>query len=218
MSHLDEGTLHAMLDGELELHEVREIQAHLGSCTACDTRLQSAKDVFGEADRLVASVQFPGDLRTPAPGSESVEAAPPVASAPVRRERGLELQDARVDTPQVMILPEENTWPERRRRLLVAGRWAALLAVAVGAGYIASEVRKGAEPAAANLERAPTAFVSPEETSPPDTLAASAGLSAASDSDVAENRPVTREEPAPRRQAAPPPAPEPRPRQPEAEA
>ena len=29
MSHLDEGTLHALLDGELELSEVSEIQMHL---------------------------------------------------------------------------------------------------------------------------------------------------------------------------------------------
>lgn len=34
MSHLDEGTLHALLDGELDLHEVKEIQAHIGSCAA----------------------------------------------------------------------------------------------------------------------------------------------------------------------------------------
>ena len=27
VSHLDEGTLHALLDGELDLHEVKEIQA-----------------------------------------------------------------------------------------------------------------------------------------------------------------------------------------------
>ena len=35
MSFLDEGTLHALLDGELDLAEVSEIQKHLGSCVAC---------------------------------------------------------------------------------------------------------------------------------------------------------------------------------------
>jgi len=43
MSHLDEGTLHALLDGELEIAEVREIQLHLGTCAACDARLQDVK-------------------------------------------------------------------------------------------------------------------------------------------------------------------------------
>ena len=43
MSHLDEGTLHALLDGELELNEVKEIQAHLGSCAACGSRLREVR-------------------------------------------------------------------------------------------------------------------------------------------------------------------------------
>ncbi|MBA3259110.1 MAG: zf-HC2 domain-containing protein [Gemmatimonadales bacterium] len=218
MSHLDEGTLHALLDGELELHEVREIQAHLGSCTACDTRLQAAKDVFGEADRLVASVQFPGSVKAPRAEVERVEETlPTAATAAPRRERRIEPQVVgSVDEPQVMILPDENTWPERRRRLLAAGRWAALLLVAVGAGYIASEVRKGAQPAAANLEQAPTAFVSPEETSRPDTTtAAPARAYAGSGSDSAQNRTplVPRDEAAVRRRSAAPPPPEPRPQQ-----
>ena len=51
MSHLDEGTLHALLDGELELAEVREIQTHLGTCAACDSRLQDVKQFLAEADR-----------------------------------------------------------------------------------------------------------------------------------------------------------------------
>ena len=53
MSHLDEGTLHALLDGELDLHEVKEIQAHIGSCAACGTRLREVKEFHGEADRIV---------------------------------------------------------------------------------------------------------------------------------------------------------------------
>src|SRR4051812_26454042 len=77
MSHLDEGTLHALLDGELDSHEVREIQAHLGSCTACDSRFQAAKDVYGEADRLVGSVQVPGALRG-AKGAEAASASEPM--------------------------------------------------------------------------------------------------------------------------------------------
>ena len=58
MSHLDEGTLHALLDGELETNEVAEIQAHLGSCSSCGLRLREVKEFYGEADRLIASVDL----------------------------------------------------------------------------------------------------------------------------------------------------------------
>jgi hypothetical protein len=59
MSHLDEGTLHALLDGELELSEVSEIQMHLGTCVACGSRLQEVKQVLAEADRLVGAMEVP---------------------------------------------------------------------------------------------------------------------------------------------------------------
>jgi len=70
MSHLDEGTLHALLDGELDLHEVKEIQAHIGSCAACGTRLREVKEFHGESDRLVGLLEVPAapSRRTAVPG------------------------------------------------------------------------------------------------------------------------------------------------------
>ena len=50
MPHLDEGTLHALLDGELEGTEVMEIQAHLGSCASCGSRLKDIREFMGEAE------------------------------------------------------------------------------------------------------------------------------------------------------------------------
>ena len=81
MSHLDEGTLHALLDGELELAEVREIQIHLGTCAACGSRLQDVKQFLAEADRLVGALEIPLRLQQrlgiePAP-SPSRPAPPP---------------------------------------------------------------------------------------------------------------------------------------------
>jgi hypothetical protein len=150
MSHLDEGTLHALLDGELDLHEVREIQAHLGSCTACDSRFQAAKDVYSESDRLVAAVQFPGALRgmnqaepDPAPAADAP--APPPA-APAGKKRRIEAKPVtNAGAPQVVILPEQNDWPDRRRRWTATAKWAAVLFVAVGAGFLASEARKNSD-------------------------------------------------------------------------
>src|SRR5947207_6095436 len=74
MPHLDEGTLHALLDGELESTEVMEIQAHLGSCASCGSRLKDIREFMGEADRLLASVDLPRSA------IQSAAAAAPVAA------------------------------------------------------------------------------------------------------------------------------------------
>src|SRR6185436_5076150 len=65
MSHLDEGTLHAMLDGELEPSDVAEIQAHLASCSSCGLRLREVREFLDEADRLIASVDMDGVTAAP---------------------------------------------------------------------------------------------------------------------------------------------------------
>ena len=51
MPHLDEGTLHALLDGELDVAEVKEIQTHLGACAACGSRLQDVKQFLAHKIR-----------------------------------------------------------------------------------------------------------------------------------------------------------------------
>lgn len=66
MSHLDEGRLHALLDGELEGAERREVEAHLGSCAECRAALAEAKALFEEADALVAKVDLPPSTTTQA--------------------------------------------------------------------------------------------------------------------------------------------------------
>ena len=98
MSHLDEGTLHALLDGELEVHEVAEIQAHLGSCSSCGLRLREVKEFLAEADRLIASVELDARVEMPAPRREPLVAAastpaaarpePTVAPRPAPSRRG----------------------------------------------------------------------------------------------------------------------------------
>jgi len=92
MSHLDEGTLHALLDGELDLAEVSEIQKHLGSCVACGSRLQEVKQVLAEADRLVGAMEVPASAsRGPAvaastqPKTSTASASVATAPMPVRR-------------------------------------------------------------------------------------------------------------------------------------
>ena len=149
MSHLDEGTLHALLDGELEVHEVAEIQAHLGSCSSCGLRLREVKEFLAEADRLIASVELgarpwrrlrPGASRGGRPRAQRpYQPRPPVRSRlpllspapsppdePARSRRGRPRSDRSARAAwepwneQVpVILVPDNESPAERRRHLV---------------------------------------------------------------------------------------------------
>lgn len=141
MSHLDEGTLHALLDGELDLHEVKEIQAHIGSCAACGTRLREVKEFHGESDRLVALLEAPGPPSRRTAVADGVDREPVSrhpAAAPPRPARDLPRISGPAAEPPPLLLPEttDHGHPFLRRM-----RWAALVLVTVGAGYIGSQMR-----------------------------------------------------------------------------
>lgn len=76
MSHVDDGRLNALLDGELPPAEVREVQAHLAGCTECARRLEEARGFLAEAGELLA-VLVPG-VPSDAPAMPPVAKAPPV--------------------------------------------------------------------------------------------------------------------------------------------
>jgi Putative zinc-finger len=141
MSHLDEGTLHALLDGELDLHEVKEIQAHIGSCAACGTRLREVKEFHGEADRLVSVLELP---ITPSRRTAPADAEPPpFGDSPVDRRRtprNLPRTSGQVNEPPPLLLPESSGY--QRGGLIRRMRWAALILVTVGAGYLATRMTR----------------------------------------------------------------------------
>jgi hypothetical protein len=139
MSHLDEGTLHALLDGELDLHEVKEIQAHIGSCAACGTRLREVKEFHGEADRIVGVLELPS-----APSRRTAPAEPQPAQfgdSPVDRRRtprNVARISGQVNEPPPLLLPESSGY--QRGGFIRRMRWAALVLVTVGAGYMVSQM------------------------------------------------------------------------------
>jgi hypothetical protein len=57
--HLDEGLLHALLDGEVPSAELPPIQDHLARCPACRARLEEARGLLGESDRMIAAIELP---------------------------------------------------------------------------------------------------------------------------------------------------------------
>lgn len=69
MSHVDEGTLHAYLDGELPGAERAQLESHLAGCTACRDRLTEERGLIERADRLLTLAELPaGHTHRPAPG------------------------------------------------------------------------------------------------------------------------------------------------------
>ena len=106
MQHLDEGTLHALLDGEIPSRELTGIQSHLAGCAECRSRLEAERGLASEALSLVQTIELPEDS---APGTRRSALGPRRSALGTRQDGG-------------------KSW--------VWGlAWAASLAGAVGLGY-----------------------------------------------------------------------------------
>lgn len=77
MPHLDEGQLHALLDGELDQAERQAAEAHLESCSECRREFAEARALMAGADDLIAAVDVP-------PGTRPAAVAPKARSSGFR--------------------------------------------------------------------------------------------------------------------------------------
>ncbi len=59
MSHVDDGTLHAYLDGELSAMEAVKLERHMSDCPACRERLEEQHTVVRRAGQLLELVTPP---------------------------------------------------------------------------------------------------------------------------------------------------------------
>jgi hypothetical protein len=110
MRHVDEGALHAHLDGELATlgaARAAEVEHHLSACDDCRAALALARS---ERDRANAILRSAEPATEPIPGFDAVRARPP--------------------------LPARDAVPRPRRRG-VAIAWAASFAMALGVGWLA---------------------------------------------------------------------------------
>ena len=128
MSHLDEGTLHALLDGELDLKEVSEIQMHLGSCVACGSRLQEVKQFLAEADRLVGALEIPS--AAPPSRPERSRAFAPSNNPP----RNDPPREPEIWEPPPLLLPDAPDSQIQRARWRRGLAWAAMVSVVLLGG------------------------------------------------------------------------------------
>lgn len=65
-SHLDDGTIHELLDGEIPSAQLPPLQAHLAACAECRARLDAARELVDFGDELVELLDDP-PVVTPAP-------------------------------------------------------------------------------------------------------------------------------------------------------
>jgi hypothetical protein len=76
MQHLDEGTIHAWLDGELPLEERSAVEAHLASCEECKAAVAEARGFIAASSRILTALDsVPGGV-LPAT-STGIGTAPP---------------------------------------------------------------------------------------------------------------------------------------------
>ena len=73
MSHVDEGTLHAYLDGELPSDERTALEAHLGQCAICRQTLAEQRALLERATALLGSTR---PVERAAPPFEQLRRAP----------------------------------------------------------------------------------------------------------------------------------------------
>ncbi len=67
MSHVDDGTLHAYLDGELTPVESERLDAHLAACLACRARLEEERALIERASKLLSRAVPPTPERAAPP-------------------------------------------------------------------------------------------------------------------------------------------------------
>jgi hypothetical protein len=67
MSHVDDGTLHAYLDGELSPVEVERLEAHVTGCPVCRARLDEERALIERASKLLGMAVPPGPERAAPP-------------------------------------------------------------------------------------------------------------------------------------------------------
>ena len=86
MQHLDEGTIHAWLDGQLPREEAQSVEAHVAECRQCADAVAEARGLIAASSRILTALDsVPGEVvPTPATFREADESqgVAPIGSAP----------------------------------------------------------------------------------------------------------------------------------------
>ncbi|HYD53042.1 MAG TPA: carboxypeptidase regulatory-like domain-containing protein [Gemmatimonadaceae bacterium] len=129
--HLDEGTVHAWLDGQLSPDEGAALEAHASACATCAALVAEARGYLAGASSILSALDGPGQ-----------SAAPPRAGADV--------------VPLAPRAPRASAAPRRApRRWVMPGAVAATMLLAVATTLTMRERERSAESAVTSMDRAP---------------------------------------------------------------
>lgn len=173
MSHLDEGTIHALLDGEVAAAEAAGLRHHLARCPECQARLNEARgfrdEAFGliqsldDADRSepVLMVAETGGRYEHAALAASIDGAGPGVPRPAGTD----------------VRPIRSALPGWVRPVA----WAATLVLAVGLGYSLNlnlADSAGESVAREAAERPPAPPIAPQAAEPKESIPAAESVGA----------------------------------------
>lgn len=121
MPHVDDGTLHALLDGALRSQSperTAQVEAHLEACEDCRARLRAAESVRGDAAAILASIE---------PEAEYTNAD--FEEVRARAKRGSPISPAAAGGGRRRAGVRQARWTR-------GVAWAASLILALGTGYL----------------------------------------------------------------------------------
>ena len=125
MQHLDEGTIHAWLDGQLPREEAAQVEAHVAECRQCADAVAEARGLIAASSRILTALDsVPREVVPKEPRFRSPEEAARTADA---------VADAAADA----IVPLELAARRPRRRWFNGASLAAAAAIVVAIGTVA---------------------------------------------------------------------------------
>ena len=124
MQHLDEGTIHAWLDGQLPRDEALEVEAHVAECRQCADAVAEARGLIAASSRILTALDsVPREVVPKEPRFRTAEEAARAADA---------VADAAADA----IVPLELVARRPRRRWFNGASLAAAAAIVAAIGTV----------------------------------------------------------------------------------
>jgi anti-sigma factor RsiW len=146
MQHLDEGTIHAWLDGQLPRDEAHQVEAHVAECRECADAVAEARGLIAASSRILTALDsVPGEVVP--------------KQAPFRTEAEAARANAIADAAADAIVPLDLVVRRAPRRWFNGASLAAAAAIVVGIGTVATMQRSSLKAPAAADATASTATV-----------------------------------------------------------
>ena len=139
MQHLDEGTIHAWLDGQLPRDEAHQVEAHVAECRECADAVAEARGLIAASSRILTALDgVPGEVVP--------------KQAPFRTEAEAARANAIADAAADAIVPLDLVVRRAPRRWFNGASLAAAAAIVVGIGTVGL-MQRAAGPIPAAKER-----------------------------------------------------------------